>query len=51
MFLGMTPLGSLQAGAMARWLGAPAALAVSAAVFLCAITFAATRVPELREVK
>jgi MFS family permease len=51
MFLGMTPLGSLQAGAMARWLGAPAALSVSAAIFLCAITFAATRVPELREVR
>jgi MFS family permease len=51
MFLGMTPVGSLQAGAMARWLGAPAALSVSAALFLCAIAFAATRVPELREVR
>ena len=51
MFLGMTPLGSLQAGAMARWIGAPAALSVSAAVFLCAVVFAATRVPELREVR
>lgn len=51
MFIGMTPLGSLQAGAMARWLGAPAALSVSAAVFLAFIVFAWERVPELRDVR
>ncbi|MBW3628183.1 MAG: MFS transporter [Gemmatimonadetes bacterium] len=51
MFLGMSPLGSLQAGAMARWLGAPAALSVSAAIFLIAIGLAWERVPELRAVR
>lgn len=51
MFLGMTPVGSLQAGALARWLGAPAALAISAGVFLAAIGIAWARVPELREVR
>jgi MFS family permease len=51
MFLGMTPVGSLQAGAMARWLGAPTALAISSAIFLLAILFAWARMPELREVR
>lgn len=51
MFLGTTPLGSLQAGAMANWLGAPAALAISASVFLLAIFWAWAKVPELREVR
>jgi MFS family permease len=50
MFLGMTPVGSLQAGALAKWLGAPTSLAISAAVFLLAIGVAWVRVPELREV-
>jgi len=51
MFIGMTPLGSLQAGAMAKWLGAPAALSISAAIFLAAVVFAWERVPELRNVR
>jgi len=51
MFLGMTPVGSTQAGALARWLGAPTALLISAAVFLLTILYAWARVPELREVE
>lgn len=51
MFLGMTPLGSLQAGALARWLGAPAALGIGAAVLTAIILLAWIRVPELREVR
>lgn len=51
MFLGMTPVGSLQAGALARWLGAPAALALGAGAFLVAILWTWSWVPELREVR
>ena len=48
MFLGMTPLGSLQAGALARALGAPAALALGCAAFLVVVLAVAWRIPELR---
>lgn len=51
MFLGMTPLGSLQAGALARWLGAPAALALGALALLLVLLVAWWRVPELRDVE
>lgn len=51
MFLGMTPLGSLQAGALARWLGAPAALALGALALLLVLLIAWWRVPELRDVE
>jgi MFS family permease len=50
MFLGMTPVGSLQAGTLARWLGAPAALTVGAALLLLVVLTAWIRVKELREV-
>lgn len=48
MFIGMAPLGSLQAGALARVLGAPTALAVGAAALLGVAGWVALRVPELR---
>jgi MFS family permease len=51
MFLGMAPLGSLQAGTLARFLGAPAALAVGASLLLCTILWIWRRTPELREVE
>jgi MFS family permease len=51
MFLGMTPLGSLQAGALARWLGAPMALTLGSAVLLVVVMVAWIRVPELRQVR
>ncbi|HEX2190527.1 MAG TPA: MFS transporter [Longimicrobiaceae bacterium] len=51
MFLGMTPVGSLQAGALARWLGAPAALALGGAVLAATVLGVAWRVPELRELR
>ncbi|MDB4951362.1 MAG: hypothetical protein JWM27_4011 [Gemmatimonadetes bacterium] len=51
MFLGMTPLGSVQAGAMARWFGAPAALAIGAAVFLVLVAWVTFRVPEVRRAR
>jgi MFS family permease len=47
MFLGMTPLGSLQAGAVARVLGAPAALVLGAAALLLVVAYVAVRVPEV----
>jgi MFS family permease len=51
MFLGMAPLGSLQAGALARWLGAPAALAIGAVALIAVIAAVWWRVPELRNVE
>ena len=51
MFLGMTPLGSLQAGALARWIGAPAALGVGTLLLLAVIAMVWLRVPELREAR
>ena len=51
MFLGMTPIGSLQAGILARALGAPVALALSAGVMLGVVGLVAWRVPELRRLR
>ena len=51
MFLGMTPVGSIQAGALARWFGAPAALAIGSGVLLLTVLLVWSRVPELREVR
>ncbi len=48
MFLGMTPLGSLQAGFLAARIGAPLALALSAGALLLTIGLVAWRVPEIR---
>jgi MFS family permease len=48
MFIGMTPLGALQAGALARWLGAPAALAIGAVALLLVLAWIAANIPELR---
>jgi MFS family permease len=47
MFVGMSPLGSLQAGALARWIGAPYALAVGAGALLLIIAWIVANVPEL----
>jgi MFS family permease len=48
MFIGMTPLGALQAGALARWFGAPAALTIGACALLLILAWIVTHVPELR---
>ncbi|MDQ3556404.1 MAG: MFS transporter, partial [Gemmatimonadota bacterium] len=51
MFLGMAPLGALQAGTLARWIGSPAALAVGAALLFATIAGVWLRTPELREIR
>jgi MFS family permease len=51
MFLGMTPLGSLQAGFLAARVGAPLALSLSAAALLLTIALVAWRVPEIRRAR
>jgi MFS family permease len=51
MFIGMAPLGSLQAGALARWLGAPGALRAGAAALVLVLAWIAWRVPELAEAR
>jgi len=51
MFQGMTPIGSLQAGSLARAVGAPAALAVGASALLLIVTVVAVRVPGLRQLR
>jgi MFS family permease len=48
MFIGMTPLGALQAGALARWFGAPAALTGGACALLLILAWIAMNIPELR---
>ena len=48
MFIGMTPLGALQAGALARWFGAPYALACGAGALLLILAWIVTNIPELR---
>lgn len=48
MFIGVSPLGSLQAGALARWIGAPYALACGAGALLLIVAWIAVNVPELR---
>jgi predicted MFS family arabinose efflux permease len=50
MFLGVTPLGYLQAGALARVIGARAALAGGAGLLLLILLFVTWRFPRLREV-
>ena len=47
MFIGMTPLGSLQAGAVARVLGAPVALAIGSAALLAVLAWIGWNVPAL----
>jgi MFS family permease len=51
MFLGMTPIGSLQAGFLAGWIGAPYAVALSVSLLLMVVGLVALRVPELRSVR
>ncbi|CAN5355023.1 MFS transporter [soil metagenome] len=51
MFLGMAPIGALQAGTLANWLGAPAAIAAGAGVLFLLILVVWARVPELREIR
>lgn len=51
MFLGMAPLGALQAGTLARWIGSPGALVIGAAVLLVTLAAAWLRVPELRQIR
>lgn len=51
MFLGVGPLGSLQAGALASWLGAPIAAAVGGLALLLVVITMAWRVRELRETR
>ncbi len=43
MFLGMAPLGSLQAGVLANWLGAPAAVSIGAVICAAAALLLGTR--------
>jgi MFS family permease len=47
MFVGMTPLGALQAGALAKWIGAPHALAVGAGALLLIVAWIVANIPEL----
>lgn len=47
MFVGTAPLGALQAGAVSRWLGAPAELQIGAVLLVAILLYAAWRVPEL----
>jgi MFS family permease len=47
MFLGMSPLGSMQAGALAKWIGAPYALACGGAALLLIVAWIALNIPEL----
>ncbi|CAN5862405.1 MFS transporter [soil metagenome] len=51
MFLGMTPIGSLQAGVLARWWGAPGALLAGAALLFVILVLVWTRIPELRRLR
>jgi MFS family permease len=51
MFLGMTPIGALQAGALSRAIGAPAALAAGAVALFLIVIAVTLRIPELRRVR
>jgi MFS family permease len=51
MFMGMMPIGALQAGALSRAVGAPYAVAIGAAVLFAIMVTVAVRVPELRRVR
>jgi MFS family permease len=48
-FLGMVPFGSLMAGALAKWIGAPETLLFGGAAVLVGGVVFATRLPALRE--
>jgi len=50
MFLGLNPVGSLQAGTIARLTSAPVALALGAALLLVLVLVVWRRNPELREI-
>jgi MFS family permease len=47
-FMGMNPIGNLQAGAIAEWLGAPVAASIGAAVLAVVALWLLLREPELR---
>ncbi len=47
MFVGMSPLGALQAGAVARWIGAPMAVGIGAGALLLIVAWIVANVPEL----
>jgi hypothetical protein len=47
MFVGTAPVGSLVAGAVSKWLGAPMDLRIGAILLAAILVFAAWRVPEL----
>jgi predicted MFS family arabinose efflux permease len=49
LFMGMTPVGSLQIGAMGEWLGPRFAVAIGGAICLIAAMTAWRLVPELRK--
>jgi MFS family permease len=51
MFVGMAPLGALQAGAVSRWLSASACLTIGAVVMIGVLAWIAWRVPELMETR
>jgi len=51
MFIGMAPLGSLQAGAVSRWLSASACITIGGVVMIAVLLWIAWRVPELAEVR
>jgi MFS family permease len=51
MFLGMAPVGSLQAGTLAQWIGAPLALTLGGLVLLLVIVLVWWRVPALRNIE
>ncbi|HEX8363011.1 MAG TPA: MFS transporter [Longimicrobium sp.] len=51
MFMGMIPIGALQAGALSRAVGAPYAVAIGAAVLFAIAATVSVRVPELRRVR
>lgn len=51
MFLGMAPLGSLQAGALAGVVGAPVAVALGAGALLVVVVCVGVLVPEVRRVR
>jgi MFS family permease len=47
MFVGTAPVGALGAGAVSKWVGAPAELQIGAVLLAMILVFAAWRVPEL----
>jgi hypothetical protein len=47
-FVGMAPFGSLLAGSLAHWMGAPRTVTLSGAVVLAGATWFYSKLPELR---